>query len=262
MVTLKENVMSTRLTPPTPQEILRMQSHRPWKTPDTGWLFYQEWHEAIFLHWKVDPGELRRFVPDELPFDLYNGEAWVSVIAFRIKNIRPKYLPSFPPVSDFDEINIRTYVKYNNKPGIYFLQLDASKWLSEFFAKVFSELPYRYSSISSDDDRYRSLHEESGDMLDVNFTVIAHKKDIDKRDRWLTERYVFFQDSKGYINELEIHHPEWPLGEVILNECVVKYDRFSSLISGQPDLVHFSPGVQVLTWGKNRLTPGKKNKTT
>jgi uncharacterized protein len=255
--------MSTRIKTPTPDEILLMQDHRSWKTPDTSWLFYQEWHDAVFLHWKVDIAELGKFVPDELPLDLLNGEAWVSVIPFRIKGIRPKYLPSFPPVSDFDEINIRTYVKYNNKPGIYFLQLDASKWLSEFFAKVFSELPYRHASISSGDNWYRSLHEESGDMLDVKFTVLGYKRDVSDDDRWLTERYVFFQESKeGYISELEVHHLQWPLGEVRLNECVVKYDRFGSLIKGQPDLIHFSPGVQVLTWGKNRLTPGNKNKTT
>jgi uncharacterized protein len=249
--------MSTRFKSPTTEEILQMQSHRPWKTPDTSWLFYQEWHDAVFLHWKVDMAELRKFVPMELPLDLLDGEAWVTAISFKIKNIRPRYLPSFPPVSDFDEVNIRTYVKYNNKPGIYFLQLDASKWLSEFFAKAFSGLPYRYASINSCNNSYKLVHEKTGDMLDIHFTVVGHKRDITKIDRWLTERYVFFQNSNDYINELEIHHLQWPLGEIRLNECVVKYSRFENLFGDrQPDKVHFSPGVQVLTWGKNRLTPG------
>ena len=42
------------------KEILNITKHRPWEIPIENWKFYQEWNNAIFLHWEV---ELRKFVP-------------------------------------------------------------------------------------------------------------------------------------------------------------------------------------------------------
>ena len=36
------------------QEILIHKQHRPWKMPSENWSFYQEWNNAIFLHWQGD----------------------------------------------------------------------------------------------------------------------------------------------------------------------------------------------------------------
>lgn len=63
-------------------------------------------------------------VPHDLEIDLFEGKPWVYLVAFTMEKIRPKYLPSFPPISDFDEINIRTYVKKDNKAGVYFLSIN------------------------------------------------------------------------------------------------------------------------------------------
>lgn len=85
------------------QKILENSTHRPWELPDERWKFYQEWNRAIFLHWKVDFQELRNFVPKELEIDLFEGNAWVSVVAFTMEKIRPKNFPHFAPISNFDE---------------------------------------------------------------------------------------------------------------------------------------------------------------
>ena len=91
-------------------EILNTNEHRPWGMPTEKWRFYQEWNNAIFLHWQVELSELKKFVPKELEIDLFDGKPWVSVVAFTMEKIRPKNLPSFPPISNFHFINIRTYV--------------------------------------------------------------------------------------------------------------------------------------------------------
>lgn len=114
----------------TVNEILKTIEHRPWPLPCGKWKYYQEWNNAVFLHWRVDHNELRKYVPDALEIDLYNGEAWVSLVAFTMEKIRPRNLPAFPPISDFDEINIRTYVKYNNKQGVYFLSIEGGNKIS------------------------------------------------------------------------------------------------------------------------------------
>ena len=127
------------------KEILKQTSHRPWDLPTKTWSFYQEWNNAIFLHWEVNIEELQKFIPEVLEIDLHNGKAYVSLVAFTMEKIRPKHLPSFPPISNFHEINIRTYVKHNNKSGVYFLSIEGGKRLSCELAKAISQLPYRYS---------------------------------------------------------------------------------------------------------------------
>jgi uncharacterized protein len=104
----------------TKNEILNRTDHRPFDMPEEAWKFYQEWHNVIFLHWAVNSYDIRQFVPDELNIELFKGVAWVSLVAFRVKGLGPRFLPAFPPISDFDEINLRTYVKYDQAGNILF----------------------------------------------------------------------------------------------------------------------------------------------
>ncbi|MCH1612890.1 MAG: DUF2071 domain-containing protein, partial [Flavobacteriales bacterium] len=128
-------------------EILKIKNHRPWELPNESWSFYQEWNNAIFLHFKVELEELKQYIPKELEIDLFEKKPWVSVVAFTMEKIRPKNIPAFSPISNFHEINIRTYVKMNNKTGVYFLSIEGGTKLSCKIAKFISDLPYRYSLI-------------------------------------------------------------------------------------------------------------------
>lgn len=76
-------------------EILENTKHRPWEIPKRSWRFYQEWNDVLFLHWQVDLEELRKFVPEELEIDLFEGKPWISVVAFAMEKIRPRYMPAF-----------------------------------------------------------------------------------------------------------------------------------------------------------------------
>ena len=94
-------------------------------------------------------------MPKELDIDLFEGKPWVSVVAFTMEKIRPKNLPSFAPISNFDEINIRTYIRSNNKTGVYFLSIEGGTKLSCKIAKGISELPYRFSKMKRSPNKRR-----------------------------------------------------------------------------------------------------------
>lgn len=241
----------------TIREILNTPEHRPWKLPSESWTFYQEWNDAIFVHYQVDLEELKKFVPQELEIDLFEGKAWVSVVAFTMEKIRLKNLPSFPPISDFDEINIRTYVKCKNKAGVYFLSIEGGKSLSCTIAKALSQLPYRFSAIKKGNNKYQSRNRMLNDTLDIEYTIGEELTEKTALDQWLTERYALFQDSKKSINEFEIHHLEWPLSQVDLQELHISYPRFHKLLKDTPTKIHYSKGVKVMAWGKK-----KKEKTS
>ncbi|MBQ4801877.1 DUF2071 domain-containing protein [Aquimarina sp. MMG015] len=233
-------------------EILKNTQHRPWELPSDNWRFYQEWNRAIFLHWKVDYDELRKLVPKELEIDLYNGEPWVSLVAFSMEKIRPKFLPYFAPISNFDEINIRTYIKSGKKTGVYFLSIEGGKIISCSIAKAISELPYRYSKIKRDSNNYTSKNKKYKDSLKIKFTVGKELNNKSELDIWLTERYALFQDTKNSINEYEIHHPEWSIQDIEINNLEVNYPRFDDLLKGTPHKTSYSKGVRVIAWGMNK----------
>lgn len=191
-----------------------------------------------------------------MEIDLFEGKPWISVVAFTMEKIRPKNLPSFAPISNFDEINIRTYVKSNDKTGVYFLSIEGGTSLSCKVAKGISELPYRYSKIERTKNRYNSYNSEFNDKLDVEFTIGKEVENKSALDKWLTERYALFQDTEQAINEFEIHHLEWPISEIELKKLDYKYQRFGNLIKNNPDKIQYSKGVKVIAWGKNK----KKNK--
>ncbi|WP_299216500.1 DUF2071 domain-containing protein [uncultured Aquimarina sp.] len=239
------------------REILKNTQHRPWDVPNEPWKYYQEWNSAIFLHWKVDYyDELKKFVPKELEIDLFEGSAWISLVAFSMEKIRPKYLPYFPPISNFNEINIRTYIKSGKKTGVYFLSIEGGKKISCMIARKISELPYRYSKMKRRSDSYTSSNDTFRDLFKIQFKIGEEQKTKPNLDIWLTERYALFQDSKDIMNEYEIHHPEWPLQEIKIEELTVNYPRFKNLLKGTPNQISYSKGVQVVAWGmhKKKLT--------
>ncbi len=234
----------------TIKELLKTTSHRPWNIPEESWSYYQEWNNALFLHWGVDLTELKRFVPDELEIDLFDGKPWVSLVAFTMEKIRPKYLPSFSPISDFDEINIRTYVKSKNKTGVYFLSIEGGNRLSCKIAKALSELPYRYSKIKRSGTMYSSFNPVFSDQMHLDYKIGEELNEKTSLDKWLTERYALFQDTKISINQFEIHHIEWPLFDLDFKEIEIDYPRFKNLLSNTPDRKQYSTGVQVIAWDK------------
>ena len=235
------------------QEILNTVEHRPWNIPSGSWKYYQEWNNALFLHWQVELNELKRFVPEELEIDLYDSKPWVSIVAFTMEKIRPKNLPAFPPISNFHEINIRTYVKSKNKTGVYFLSIEGGTNLSCKVARVMSELPYRFSEIQRTESQYKSYNPEFNDGLDIEYNIEKKLQKKTELDKWLTERYALLQDSKNSINEFEIHHLEWPLNKIDFKKLDISYPRFDRLIKGKPDKCQYSEGVEVVAWGKKQI---------
>ncbi|OHX56380.1 hypothetical protein BB776_05110 [Planococcus salinarum] len=94
------------------------------------WMMTQTWRELLFLHWPVEPSEIQRQIPDELELDLYDNRAWVGIVLFKARGTRPRFMPPIPGSANFLEVNVRTYVKYNNKSGVYFFSLDANSKLA------------------------------------------------------------------------------------------------------------------------------------
>lgn len=229
--------------------ILRDYNHRPWPIPTRPWRYYQEWLDLLFLHFQVSYDLLRPLVPAGLQIDQHQGSCYVSLVAFKMKNIRPKNLPAFPPLSDFYEINVRTYIDQDGKKGVYFINIEASKYLSALVAKKLSGLPYEKSRILRDTQGYHNLNQEREFRLKTIFEVTDEITLKSSLDTWLTERYCLYLDKPDDIYCFDIHHPEWPLFSLQLKECQLNYTAGDIHLHNENiALIHYSPGVQVLAW--------------
>ena len=128
--------------------ILEQVAHRPWPMPKSPWVMTQTWHDLLFAHWPVDAGSVREKVPTQFDLDLFDGSAWLAVVPFHMTNVAPRGVPSLPWVSEFPELNVRTYVHVGDRPGIYFFSLDAGGALAVQAARTLLNLPYYAATMS------------------------------------------------------------------------------------------------------------------
>ncbi len=174
-----------------------------------------------------------------------------------MQEIRPKNLPSFPALSNFHEINVRAYVVKDEKPGVYFLNIEAQKAISVFIAKAFSGLPYEKASISRTQQGKLFSYASNNNAKDLNMEILYEIDDTPyhntKLDKWLIERYCLYFNKKDKLYRYEIHHKEWGIKKINLKKIDLHYHIGNLSISEPPDLAHFSEGVNVLAWQRQKV---------
>ncbi len=122
------------------RSIVDSTAHRPWLMPSARWLMTQSWNDLLFAHWRVDASHIRRAVPYVFDLDLFDGQAWLGVVPFYMTNVGVRAAPSLPWLSAFPELNVRTYVRVADRPGVYFFSLDAGRRLAVAAARALLNL--------------------------------------------------------------------------------------------------------------------------
>lgn len=224
--------------------ILKSKRHRQYAIPDRPWQHYQEWHNNIMLHWKIDAQLIQDEIPEGLELDLHQGYAYVSIIAFTVCRLSPRFFPVLPFISNFDEINLRTYVVRDGKPGIYFLSIEASKLIPAILARCLMGLPYKKSKIKRSDNCY--LGRGKRELLEVIYQPLSKNFEEDKLDFWLTERHCLYGLEKGRLFRIDIHHRPWKLYNMGVWVKILNYKYCKDI----PILTHYSPKIKVLLWSR------------
>jgi uncharacterized protein len=243
--------------------ILSEIAHRPWPMPDSPWVMTQTWHDLLFAHWPIEPAMLRDKVPSEFPLDVFDDTAWLGIVPFHMTNVAPRGVPSLPWISEFPELNVRTYVRVNEKPGIYFFSLDAGSTLAVQAARSLLNLPYYTAAmrVTSETDgiEYESHRDDSSSPA----TFFARYRPVGapfeaaggSLEYFLTERYCLYnRDHSGAPYRLEIHHPPWSLqpadSAFVRNTMADATDV--SLPNTRP-LLHFAKRQDMVAWAPSPL---------
>lgn len=234
--------------------LLSETKHRPYDYPSGKWTYYQEWNNVLFFHWEVSADVLRPLVPKALNIDTLNGKAYISVVAFTMQKIRAKNLPAIKFISDFDEVNVRTYIDNGHKKGVYFLNIEAEKPLSVFIAKALSGLPYEKANIRRTHNQYSSSNPKKGFYLDTGFDILAPVTEKTTLDHWLTERYCLYLNKDERLYQYDIHHKEWEIKNVAVKRLKLGYKIGGIDLTGRaPDRTHYSDGVKVVAWRRTKI---------
>ena len=248
---------------------LQIDRISPTLRPDIPLLGYQTWTHLLFVHWKVDADEIQQLLPAQLTIDTYDGFAWVGLVLFQMSNIHPKWFPALPGISRFPETNVRTYVHFHGKPGVWFFSLDASGRLATMVGRWKWNLPYYFAEMSLIQEgsrfHYRSARRKSPDVLSdvrVNINSTAEVEgdpagqiastgtrtaDAGTFEHFLVERYFLYNlSSGGELQRGQVHHNPYPLTDATLISCQQTLLSESGIQTEQtPDHVLFSPGVDV-----------------
>jgi uncharacterized protein YqjF (DUF2071 family) len=238
--------------------ILAEVSHRPWPMPDEPWVMTQTWHDLLFAHWPVDPRRLRERVPPAFDLDLFDGSGWLGIVAFRMTNVAPRGVPSLPWISEFPELNVRTYVRMQGRPGIYFFSLDAASTVAVRAARAVLNLPYFPASMTvtphaggieyeSRREHDRSETRLSGRYRPVGIPFRAVEGTL---DYFLAERYCLYNlNRRGAPYRLDIHHPPWSLQRAVAEFAQNTMAAAAGLtLPDQEPLLHFSKRQDMVAW--------------
>lgn len=233
-------------------------AHRSFAPPSSPWVMTMSWCDLCFLHWQVDVDVLRALVPAALALDLFDGEAFVGVVPFRMEHVTARFLPDVPGVSAFPELNVRVYVNVDGVPGVYFFSLDATQPLAIWGARTFFHLNYLKADMAleheGDDVRYRCARVDDRAAHSARFaarygpTGAPYVSTPGTLEAFLTERYCLYAvDDDGRPLRGHIQHAPWPLqpGFCDIDEDTMVPPQLAR--SGKP-LVHFARRIDVVGW--------------
>lgn len=233
---------------------LSRTSHRPWPLPRLPWIMAQTWKDVLFVHYRVAKGRVRPLVPTALELEEYDGSAWVSIVAFDMM-VRPRLLPPVPGLSFFPELNVRTYVRADDKPGIWFFSLDAASRLAVGGARALLNLPYFVAKMSVRRRHGWVEYEHARRGGEVAFEARyrglggATEPVRGSLEHWLVERYCLYTvPLTGRLLREDIHHLPWPLAsaeaEIQKNTLLAPF----GIHPEDPPLLHYAARQDVAVY--------------
>jgi uncharacterized protein len=231
---------------------------------------FMRWHDLLLIHWRVDPALLRPHIPKSLELETYDGSAWLGVVPFWMSGIRARFTPPDPGLSRFPELNVRTYVTAEGKPGVWFFSLDAANRVAVRAARWTFNLNYFDARMRCDVDAatsevcYSSTRTHRGEppaAFEATYapTGPPFTAAPGSLDHFLAERYCLYAAAPdGRTFRGEIAHRPWPLQPARLElrtNTMAEPLGISLPSSLPPDHVRFGKRLDVVAWLTERVSP-------
>lgn len=216
------------------------------------------WEKLLFAHWPLPPAALEPLLPPGVKLDTFAGEAWLGVVPFLMRDVRPRFLPSLPGVSRFPELNVRTYVTVNGVPGVWFFSLEAANPVAVRLARAGFHLPYfnarMHVAVNREEVRFQSLrtHRRAASaMFGARYRPLPGNLTAEPAlTHFLTERYrLYSADLRGNLYRADIRHRRWSLEPAEVRFAVSPVEMTWQLglrLPEMPPLLHYAERLEVV----------------
>ena len=232
--------------------------------PEKNSVMYQRWDDLWFLHWEADAEALQLSLPPGLTIDRHHGKAYVAIVPFRMRAIRPRGLFAVPYLSYFLECNVRTYVHdANSIPGVWFYSLDTDRWLAYWVAQKFFRLPYVWSSMGFHRDgnsvRFQVQRRSERKACQYEFKSEGPTRTATpgSLEFFFLERYLLYSynDRKRQLYRGRVHHKPYQVCDTTDEAWDVRPFDWNRLPMPAASPLHscYSPGVSVEVFPLERV---------
>ena len=227
-----------------------------------------EWKNLVMMNYMVDPGLLRKLLPAGTELDLFQEQAYVSLIGFEFNQTRVHGV-AIPFHSNFEEVNLRFYVKRFTRRGVVFIRefvpkraiAAAARFL---YGEKYLRVPMAHS-IRIDPGRDSAEVEYSwGSGASRCFLRIETQEPSflpveGSLSQFITEHYWGYTPrSSGGCREYEVQHPQWLAREAkraeFSGDATRFYgDEFGKVLERPPDSALLAEGSAVTVFRGSRI---------
>jgi uncharacterized protein YqjF (DUF2071 family) len=181
------------------------------------------WERLVLLNYEVDPGLLLPLVPAGTELDPWDGRCLMSLVGFRFLDTRLLGIP-IPGHRDFDEVNLRFYVRRQGDDGIrrravVFVRELVPRWAIATLARWIYNEPYLAVPMTHD---VRLTPEVGGSATygwryrGASFALAAEAHGPAQplvpgsEAEFITEHYWgYTRQRDGGTLEYQVEHPSW-----------------------------------------------------
>ncbi len=175
-----------------------------------------EWRHLIMINYEVDPAVLTPYIPTGTELDLWKGRAYVSLVGFMFQNTRVRGI-SVPFHRNFEEVNLRFYVKRGEERGVCFIKEIVPRWGIAYIARrLYNEnyvaLPMRHKIVKEDSQieveyewKFNGRWQKIGVICSNEPLVIETGSDVE----FITEHYWGYTAHLNGATSYQVEHPKW-----------------------------------------------------
>lgn len=221
-----------------------------------------QWRKLVMINYAVDPKVLEPYVPFNTELDLWNGTCYVSLIGFMFVDTKVLKL-KIPFHINFEEINLRFYVKYKDtegyKRGVVFIKEIVPRPALTLVANMlykenYETLPTRHNWIERDDSLMVEYGWKKDEWNSIRVTADKQPVDIvpDSEEEFITEHFWGYTKVNDTVtSEYEVAHPRWQIYPVRDYEIDVDFAKvygseFAFLKDVKPVSVYLAEGSDIV----------------
>ncbi len=220
-----------------------------------------KWLDLIMANYAVEPQVLREFVPKGTDLDFFDGQCYVSLVAFKFFDTRVLNI-KIPFHVNFLEVNLRFYVRRETenetKRGVVFIKEIVPRFAISFVARTFYGEPYETWKMQFGEPKNKFSYSWSKGGIS---NLIAVEKGANwgvpsenSHGEFIIEHYWGYTKRGAHrTDEYKVEHPKWNLFEAKNAEIKVDFGstygkNFTFLNKEKPQSVLLAEGSKIAVY--------------